>query len=483
MKLRYYLVLLLLCPVNAYAQHGHHKHLPAAQQKPADSRPVVPTPHEQKAPTPIKVATDTMAMDSMGSYTHFEGHKHMHGTKESSLQMMSSAFSLNLPMNRNGSGTGWNPDATPIFAYMLHKKEWMLMFHGDVFIRYNKQDMANNGTRGGEKWDAPSMLMAMAQRKVGKKGLFHANLMLSADAFIAGGSGYPLLFQTGETWEGKPLVDRQHPHDLFSELSVSYAYSFNKNSDVYAYIGYPAEPALGPVTFMHRPLGNFIPDAPLGHHWQDATHISFGVATLGYRYGKFKIEGSSFTGREPDENRYNFDKPLFDSWSGRLSFNPSANWALQLSQGYLKSPEALHPDDVERTTASVSYAYSCANNRQFAANGVIGRNNAHNIVSYAALAEGIYKLPKAVFYLRYEYTQKTGEDLVLDPMEYNADNKYPIQSMTFGGGYDFAQVAGITIAAGTQLAVYIPSNSLERLYGKTPLGGEIYLHLYPKRLQ
>jgi hypothetical protein len=31
---------------------------------------------------------------------------------------------------------------------------------------------------------------------------------------------------------------------------------------------------------MHRP-SQHDPDAPIGHHWQDSTHITFGVATLG----------------------------------------------------------------------------------------------------------------------------------------------------------------------------------------------------------
>lgn len=195
----------------------------------------------------------------------------MHRQKAMHHQMaMSSAFSLNLPMSRNGSGTSWNPDASPMYGYMLHKSGWMFMFHGDVFPRYNHQDLRGKGSRGAEKWDAPDMLMAMGQHKVAANGLFHFNIMLSTDALIAGGSGYPLLFQTGESWKGQPLIDRQHPHDLFSELSVSYAQALSPKTDVFLYLGYPGEPALGPVTFMHRPSGMFMPDArsPAGSNVQ-----------------------------------------------------------------------------------------------------------------------------------------------------------------------------------------------------------------------
>ena len=65
--------------------------------------------------------------------------------------------------------------------------------------------------------------------------------MFSLDALFTGQRGYPLLFQTGESAHSVPLVDRQHPHDLFSALEVSYAHSFNKKSDAYLYVGYPGE--------------------------------------------------------------------------------------------------------------------------------------------------------------------------------------------------------------------------------------------------
>ncbi len=178
--------------------------------------------------------------------------------------------------------------------------------------------------------------MLMGQRRIGKNGLFHFSGMFSLDALIAGGSGYPLLFQTGETHKGNPLIDRQHPHDLFSELSISYSYAISKNMDVFAYIGYPGEPALGPVTFMHRPSSLDNPNAPISHHWVDATHITFGVATLGFVSVSLNSKDLRLAGREPNEDRYNFDKARFDSWSGRLSVNPSKNWALQVSHGYIK---------------------------------------------------------------------------------------------------------------------------------------------------
>ena len=268
-------------------------------------------------------AKDTMKMQ-MGKDTMMHNDDSMmNHDMDMDMGNMSHAFSLNLPMNRNGSGTGWLPDASPMYGNMYHSKKWMYMLHYNLFLRYTAQDFSNKGSRGGDAFDAPNWLMFMGQRKVDSKGLFHFSSMFSLDPVTEGGDGYPLLFQSGEAYKGKPLVDRQHPHDLFSELSVSYAHAFSKNTDVFVYLAYPGEPALGAVAFMHRPSALYNPDAPLSHHWVDATHITFGVATLGIRLGQFKIEGSSFTGREPNEKRFDFDKPRFDSWSGRLSYNPS----------------------------------------------------------------------------------------------------------------------------------------------------------------
>ena len=309
MEKLFYLVVFILSANTVLSQHHH----PDAMKQDTTKKSV----NEGRKMKRHKMSADSAHMDHMA----------MEHEMDSSRAPMSHSFSLNLPMNRNGSGTGWLPDASPMYGYMLHSKKWMFMMHGNVVLRYNNQDVGDKGERGEEKVDAPNWFMLMGQRRVGEKGLFHFNTMFSLDA-IFGGDGYPLLFQTGEAYKGRPLVDRQHPHDLFSELSVAYTQSFTKDIDAFVYFGLPGEPALGPVAFMHRPSAMNNPDAALGHHWQDATHITFGVATLGFRYKIFKIDGSVFTGREPDEYRYNFDKPKFDSYSYRLTANPSPSWSL-----------------------------------------------------------------------------------------------------------------------------------------------------------
>ncbi|MEJ8758678.1 hypothetical protein WG947_16815 [Pontibacter sp. H259] len=178
------------------------------------------------------------------------------------MQMpMSHAFSRNLPMSRNASGSGWLPDESPMYGNMYHQGDWMFMLHYNLFLRYNKQDVFEQGNRGESQFDAPNWLMLMGQRFVGERGLFRFSAMVSLDPLTVGGNGYPLLFQTGETFEGSPLIDRQHPHDLFSELSVGYTHMLSEEADVFLYLGYRGEPALSNVAFMHRPSTLNNPDS------------------------------------------------------------------------------------------------------------------------------------------------------------------------------------------------------------------------------
>jgi Protein of unknown function (DUF2911) len=395
------------------------------------------------------------------------------------MTMMTHAFSKSLPMNRNGSGTGWLPDATPMYAWMKSKNSWNFMGHGGLFIRQNWQNINNDYKNGGKQFDAPGWAMGMVQKEIGRNGLLLLRGMISIDPITVGGSGYPLLFQTGESYKGNPLVDRQHPHDLISELSVGYTQRINSEVDVSIYIGYPGEPALGPTAFMHRISSINNPDAPLGHHWQDATHVTFGVATLGLRYKKFKIEASSFTGREPDEHRFDFDKPRFDSYSYRLSYAPNQNFVLQASHAFIKSPEDLEPDqNVNRTTASVIYSKKRSGNNLLTAALVWG----HNTESFghqeqSILLESNYQTGKQAVYGRYEWVEKSTDELQLFSL---GDSILPIQSFTIGTNRSIASWLKTDVAIGAQATFSFLSSELETYYGTNPFSAEIYVRIIPR---
>jgi hypothetical protein len=255
-------------------------------------------------------------------------------------------------MNRDASGTSWQPDASQHQGLHIMQGPWMVMLHATIDGTYDWQ----SGPRGDEKTFVSGMLMAMAKRKIGQDGTLQLRAMLSPDPFM-GPKGYPLLLATGETGDGKtPLVDRQHPHDLFMELSASYAHKLTDKDSVFIYAGLPGEPAFGPPAFMHRASIMDSPEAPISHHWMDSTHISFGVATLGWVHGDWKVEASRYNGREPDQHRYDIETGALDSTAARLSWNPTETWSLQASWADEKSPEQLEPGVGQRKwSASAIY--------------------------------------------------------------------------------------------------------------------------------
>jgi hypothetical protein len=364
---------------------------------------------------------------------------------------------------------------------MMGNEKYNVMIHGSIFARYNNQDIFENGSRRAVKWDVVSMFMGMYNRRVGEKGLFNGTLMLSADPITIGNGGYPLLFQTGESNNGKPLVDRQHPHDLISALSVGYTQALNKDVDVTGYFGYPGEPALGPVAFMHRPSAMNNPNAPLGHHWQDATHITFGVTTLGLRVHNVKLEGSVFTGREPDEQRYNFDKATFDSYSYRVSWNPDNTWAFQFSQGFLHDPEPLHPGvDVNRTTASATHSkfMRTLNWSQTMAWGM-NHKSGHSGNENSLLYENNLQLRTQAIYARYEFVTKAADEL--DLQNTFGEEDFNINALTIGYNRQLAPAAPLEIALGMQATFNFSPKDLKEMYGNLPIGFQVYLLLRPHR--
>jgi hypothetical protein len=478
--LSYFLLATGLAATPALAQH-HSPQMPGMAM-PAD------TTHRAAHQT-HQMPGMNMPADSSHADHHMAG-MNMEGMS------MSHAYSRNLPMNRNGSGTAWQPDQTPLYMWMQHQGPWMLMYHGSAFGRYTSQNFNHRDARGHRSAvDGPNWAMVMAQRQVGQRGLLNLSLMMSLDPLTETRGGYPLLFQTGESYKGQALIDKQHPHDLFSGLSAAYTYAFSKDVDLTAYLGYPGEPTIGPTAFMHRISAMPNLDAPLSHHWTDATHITYGVASLGLRYKQFKLEGSNFTGREPDQYRYDFDRPRADSWAARLNWNPTSGLALQVSRAFIKGPEDLHPDEnVRRTTASVLHSRTWGDHHYIASSLVWGLNQptGHGR-EHAVLAETNLTLGRPTFYGRYEFVQKDSEELeyyVPGPADAPLEMVFNVHALTLGSSYRLANLGGQRgpeLSVGGQLTGYLIPRELQndqrgRLtqqlgYGRLPLSASVYVRL------
>ena len=393
---------------------------------------------------------------------------------------MPSSIDLADPMNRESSGTAWVPDSTPIYGKMIMIGDDMLMLHGGAFPRYTNVSTR----RGDDRLDLPNWAMAMFSHSLGENAQLGLRAMMSLDALTEGGRGYPLLYQSGESWQGEALHDRQHPHDLFAELSATYSQRFAHDLSGYLYFGYPGEPALGPPTFMHRLSAMDNPDAPLGHHWEDSSHITFGVATLGVVWRNVKVEGSVFTGREPDENRYDFDEPRFDSVSARLSWNPTRNLALQVSHGYLHSPEGLEPESNQhRTSFSALFNQPLGPDSNWSTSFVWGQDrNTGERATQALLLETDYQRGRDTIYARWERVEKPGHELVLP--EPDADRVFPVAGYSIGYVRDLIHGRGIEVGLGAEFTLNDMPDRLERYYGDDlPYGFQFFLRVRPSLLQ
>ncbi|HQU81556.1 MAG TPA: hypothetical protein PKY59_00430 [Pyrinomonadaceae bacterium] len=408
-----------------------------------------------------------------------------HSKMNHSDHQMKSTVNLADPMSRAGSGTSWLPDSSPVYAYMkMFKDGGMFMAHGTAFLRYTSvgstRDISAAGKGSRQRFDAPSMFMLMYSKPLTEKSQIGFRAMLSADPLIERGYGYPLLYQSGELYRGEPIHDRQHPHDLFSELSVSYSYKFDEKNSLFFYAGLPGEPALGPPAFMHRLSAMDNVDAPISHHWQDATHITWGVVTTGFTHKNVKFEASAFKGGEPNENRWDFDKPKLDSFSGRLSWNPNKNWAFQVSHGYLKNPEPAEPEIkiLRRTTASAIFNKKFDDDRNFSSSFVWGQNYAEREYTNSFLFESNYQFQKNSIFGRFERVQKSGHELVLDHDDEH--EIYNVGAYSIGYVRDIVRGKGIDVGIGGQATLYQNPSSLVPYYGGTNHGGfQFFLRFRP----
>ncbi|HEY6208063.1 MAG TPA: hypothetical protein VIW28_03330 [Gemmatimonadales bacterium] len=386
---------------------------------------------------------------------------------------------LGIPETRMGSGTSWLPDASPMHDahYMLGR--WTLMLHGKGFLQYDWQ----GGSRGGNQPGIVNWAMAAASRRLGG-GQLQLRAMLSAEPWTIGSRGYPLLVQSGESYQGTPLHDRQHPHDLFIELAALYERPVARKLGLSLYVAPVGEPAVGPVAFPHRPSAADDPLAPISHHWQDGAHITFGVMTAGVFTRNVKLEASWFNGREPDENRTNFDYAgrRLDSYSARLTVNPGPRWSLSTWYAYLKSPEGLHPDEsLHRigagalTTQRVGTAGTWSSALIYGANAPIGTGR----LAPSVLVESTLDLDGTnSFFGRVEYVRKSAEDLVIPSVP--TTTQYNVGALALGYLRTVGTVAGLAAGGGVHGSVsFVPSN-LSVVYGtRTPAGVAIYLRLQP----
>src|SRR5712692_665580 len=386
---------------------------------------------------------------------------------------------LGIPETRMGSGTSWLPDASPMHAahYMLGR--WTIMLHGKGFFQYDWQ----GGSRGSNQLGIVNWGMAAATRPLGA-GQLQLRAMLSAEPWTIGSRGYPLLIQSGETYRGAALHDRQHPHDLFMELAALYERPVARNVGLSLYLAPVGEPAVGPVAFPHRPSAAVAPLAPISHHWQDGTHITFGVVTVGVFTRAVKLEASWFNGREPDDDRADFDYAgrRLDSYSARVSVNPGPRWSVSGWYAYLKSPEQLHPDEsLHRFGVSALTTQPFGKDGRWASALIWGANDplgSGRVSNSVALESSIDLDRMNTIFGRAEYVRKSAEDLVVPAAPAGAT--YDVAALALGYRRTVGTIGGLAAGVGARGSVNFVPSSLEADYGgRTPVGLVVYVRLRP----
>jgi hypothetical protein len=376
-------------------------------------------------------------------------------------------------MARDASGTSWQPDSSPHGGVHAMEGDWMLMGHAALNAVYDWQQ----GPRGDTDAFLSGMFMGMANRRFDGGGALQFRAMLSPEPLM-GKSGYPLLLATGETADGKtPLIDRQHPHDLFMELSAAYSRAWTPLDSFFLYAGLPGEPAFGPPAFMHRLSILDSPEAPISHHWLDSMHITYGVVTAGFVHDTWKIESSRFRGREPDQFRYNIETGALDSTSARLSWNPGREWSLQASWAHQVSPEQLQPaKNEDRLSASAIYTRRLGEHTWWSTTAAWGRRRSTGDEPLDAyvLESALNPTERWTVFARAE-REKNDELIAMGPMQGTA---YTVAKTSIGAVRYFPLFDQVKLGFGALYAFNFVPEPLAPLYGRTdPQGAMVFLRL------
>ena len=387
---------------------------------------------------------------------------------------------------RETSGTAWAPDTTPMLGWHGAVADWQVMVHGNAFGQFLYESGEDH--RRGQQGGSINWLMGMARRQVGA-GMVGARAMLSFEPWTIGGCGYPNLLATGEVCGGDSIHDKQHPHDLFMEVAGEYTRPLTDGFRWFVYGGPAGEPALGPPGFPHRASAFPNPIAPIGHHWLDSTHITFGLVTTGIDSRRWKVEGAAFNGREPDADRKGFDLAAFDSLSGRVSMMASPGLTFQMSAAKLGEAEAGVSDqpctDVSRATASATY-HRQSGDRGWASTVGYGVNSEVSIIpgallpqtSHAVLLESsVIAGERYALFGRLEVVGKPAHDLHAHEF---ITSTFTVGKLQAGYTHYVARLAGMVLGPGVVVsATAVPPLLAPRYSGPIAPGVGVFLAVRP----
>jgi hypothetical protein len=428
------------------------------------------------------LATAALLVHASPAGAQATGHEH-HGpapaatpAREASAEGDVEAMFL---MNQS-SGTSTQPASWPMPMLMGARGPWQLGLMAQGFLVHTQQ----SGPRGDDGTFAVNWVMGSASRPLGPGRLQFRGMASLEPATVRHGR-YPLLFQTGETAQGEPLVDGQHPHDLLMELSVQYAQELGRAGLFHVYYAPVGDAAMGPVAFPHRASALELPQATLGHHWQDSTHIASNVLTLGWAKGPLRLDGSAFHGTEPDEARWNLDLGAMNSWSLRASVAPRRNWMAQVSFARLQQPEALHADDVDRTTASIHHVAPRSDGSALATTAIwaTNRKSLAGTRTHAFTLESVVPIAARNFVsTRFEWSQRDelfeNDHALADRLALETGRTaFDVSGLTLGYTRDLPATERVQVGLGGTVTRYWADAALTPYYGARPTGATVFVRV------
>jgi hypothetical protein len=364
-------------------------------------------------------------------------------------------------------------------AFHVQLSDWRIMIHGAVFGQFIKEF----GQRGNYQLGSINWIMGDAARSLGG-GTLRLRVMASAEYFTLTKAGYPQLLQVASPYNGGTVTDRMHPHELVSEAAALYERPLTGGLRWTAYLAAVGEPALGPVAYLHRPSAVNDPTAPLGHHSQDVTHESYGVATLGVFSRTVHVEASAFNGNLPDEVRTNFESVSLNSFAARLTVNPNDRWSVSGSAAYIAADSGAHAHDAHHR---LSFSLMHVAPRPGGGGGgawstslVWGANvpvETRRVLNTALVETNVDLDERNAVFGRAEYVTRTAEELALVG---SVSETVPIGTVAVGYARRLGVVQNVGVWIGARGDLDILPNELRLFYGsRTPAGFTVYLRLRP----
>ncbi len=383
---------------------------------------------------------------------------------------------LELSQSRTASGTAWLPDADRVPMLHTNAGSWAFMVHGAAFLQYDQ----TLGTRGQQQLGLANWVMFMGSRPA-PGGHLRLRFMGTLEPFTLADGGYPQLLQVAHEYQGALAPDRQHPHELFAEISAAYEWAASEALALSVYAAAVGEPALGPVAYNHRPGAAYDPGAPLGHIAQDYTHESLGVVTIGGFGRRARFEASLFNGTHPDDDRTNLDLQggKLDAFSGRITLAPSPALSASVWLAALPATEGAHAHEAERRFGAALLLARPRSGGSWSTSFVYGAVAPDgDAVRHSALIESSLDLtPAQAIFGRVEYVQRTAEELALTG---SVPDELDLVALTVGAARRLWRTRAVDTVLGARVTTHLIPAALEPFYGsRTPFALLAYLRVAP----